>query len=226
MTDLLLSERSLIIVKKETENMSRPVSIDKKVILEAARGIFLKYGYSASSKKIAGKAGVSEGSLFKHYKTKTDLFMAAMEDNAGISSWEEQLMKSTGKGDIRKNLQSVGLQVLEHLQVVLPRMMMVHSSGITIAPQHYKTAGVPHPIQRLYAVAHYFRAEMKLGRLAMRNPELEAQIFLGTLVHYVVQKTIFNFRIVAPEVYVRAVVDMFMTLQEKSAMSKGGDAGK
>jgi len=203
--------------------MSRPASIDTKTILEAARLVFLENGYNASTKKIAKKAGVSEGSLFKHFKTKTDLFMAAMEDDDGITSWEEKLMGSAGKGNIRSNLESVGLQVLRNMQIVLPRIMMVRSSGITLQGQDYSgSRETPHPIRKLYALANYFRAEVKYGRLVMENPELDAQIFLGTLAYYVFQQVVFNFCIVTPEKYVRSVVDMFMAMHNRKTSTRTG----
>ena len=62
--------------------MARPVSINNESILEAAQKVFLKHGYKAGTKLIAREAGISEGSLFKHFKTKTDLFVAAMEAEA------------------------------------------------------------------------------------------------------------------------------------------------
>lgn len=197
--------------------MARPASIKKEAILEAARKVFLEHGYKASTKVVARAAGISEGSLFKHFKTKTDLFMAAMEDDAGISSWEEKLMESAGKGDMRKNLEIVGREVLGHLHIILPRIMMVRSSGITIAPHQCAGSGVPHPVQRLHALANYFKAEIRHGRMAMSNPQVYAQIFLGALVHYVFQKTVFNFTSVSTEMFVRTVVDMTL----KAATPRG-----
>jgi len=191
--------------------VSRPVSIKNEAILGAARKVFLQHGYQAGTKKVAREAGVSEGSLFKHFKTKADLFMAAMETDAGILSWEEKLMKSVGKGDVRKNLESAGMQILEHLEVMLPCVMMVRSSGITIAQPHRQDGSrVPHPIQRMYALANYFRAESKAGRLVIKNPEVQAQILFGTMAHYVFNKIVCDFRLVSPVVYVRTVVDMIL----------------
>lgn len=202
--------------------MSRPVSIKNEAILEAARKIFLQHGYQASTKRVAREAGVSEGSLFKHFKTKADLFMAAMETDAGILSWEEKLMASVGKGDVRKNLESAGMQILEHLEVMLPCVMMVRSSGITIAQPHRNgDSGVPHPIQRMHALANYFRAEVKAGRLAMKNTEVQAQIFFGTLAHYVFNKTVCDFRLVSPVVYVRTVVEMILRASTPEQGKKG-----
>jgi AcrR family transcriptional regulator len=46
-------------------------------IFEAAIEVFAQKGYSASStSEIASKAGVAEGTIFRHYKTKKDLLLS------------------------------------------------------------------------------------------------------------------------------------------------------
>jgi len=203
--------------------MSRPVSIQSKSILEAAQKIFLKHGYKASTKLIAREAGVSEGSLFKHFKTKTELFVAAMETEVGGTSWEEELIKSAGRGDLRKMLEKAGTQLLERLEIILPRLIMVRSSGMVLArPRNCCSSDLPGPIRKLRALASYFRAEIKAGRLVMNNPEVYAQIFIGTLTHYVIQKMIFNYRAVSPKVYVDTVVDMIMRAATPVGKSRKG----
>ena len=202
--------------------MSRPVSIHTESILKAAQKIFLKRGYKASTKMIASEAGISEGSLFKHFKTKQDLFVAAMEADVGGVAWADELMKSAGSGDMRAALEKAGMQMLQRLEIVLPRMIMVRSSGIVLArPSTCGGHDLPGPIRKLHTLANYFRAEAKTGRLAMRNPELYAQIFMGTLTHYVIQKMIFKFRAVSPKVYVNTVVDMILR-----AVTPSGKGGK
>lgn len=49
----------------------------KKRITDAAKEVFLSEGYqNATTKKIARKAGVGEGTIFNHYKSKSDLLIA------------------------------------------------------------------------------------------------------------------------------------------------------
>jgi AcrR family transcriptional regulator len=59
-------------------NASDHKMTDKQVrIIEAAVEIFSTKGYSASStSEIAQKAGVAEGTIFRHYKTKKDLLLS------------------------------------------------------------------------------------------------------------------------------------------------------
>ena len=191
--------------------MSRPISIQCEAILEAARTVFLEHGFQASTAQVARAAGISEGSLFKHFKTKNALFLAAMDLEISGSTWQDLLNQSVGAGDLHKTLEAAGLQILNHFQILLPRIMMVRSSGIVLTgPHQCRTAPIPRPIEKLRALAGYFRAEVKLGRLAMANPVVQAQVFFGALTHYVFQETVFGFRAAPPKVYVRTVVDMIL----------------
>lgn len=192
--------------------MARPVGIQKDAILKAARRIFLRYGYHAGTRQVARAAGISEGSLFKRFKTKNDLFLAAMDaETGGALAWAEELRESVGTGDLRATLQSVGLKILDHFQVILPRIIMVRSSGILVAGHaRCSTGHTPRAVQEMHALADYFRAEIRQGRLVMPNPEVYAQVLLGTLTHYVIQEILFGFRAASPAVYVRTVVDMIL----------------
>ena len=203
-----MSER-LLIKKKESSSMARPQSIQTGTILDAARKVFMRDGYQAGTARIAREAGVSEGSLFKHFKSKANLFLAAMEVEAGGTAWEERLMAGVGKGDPRKTLESAGLQLLEQLRLTLPRLMMVNASGVTI-PNHDLPGEVPHPIQKMEVLSRYFTAEIRAGRLAMASPRIQAHLFLGALAHYAWCETLFGYRSATPAVYVKTLVDTLL----------------
>ena len=61
--------------------MPRPVSIQDEVILSAARELFLERGIDVATSEIAARAGVSQGTIFKRFRTKQALFNAAMNWN-------------------------------------------------------------------------------------------------------------------------------------------------
>ncbi len=190
--------------------MARPVSIKTDAILGAARKVFLQQGYQASTVEVAREAGVSEGTLFKRFATKSNLFMAAMDASPEDVSWEEDLLRSAGAGDLRETLESAGRRILEHMQVILPQVMMIRAHGIVLRHPGRNSDGTPHPIHRVRVLAGYFRAEVQQGRLVMENPEVQAQLFIGALTHYVFQDTVFGYRSVAPLAYVRTLVDMVL----------------
>ena len=82
--------------------MPRPISIKDQTIIDAARAIFLERGFAATTAEVAGRAGVSEGTLFNRFHSKVGLFQAAMALEAidFIDGVEERV----GVGDLREHL--------------------------------------------------------------------------------------------------------------------------
>jgi len=68
--------------------MARPRSEDKRnAIIEAATRVIVTHGLSAPTAMIAREAGVSNGSLFTYFETKTDLLnQLYLELKAGMAS--------------------------------------------------------------------------------------------------------------------------------------------
>ncbi|WP_438446680.1 TetR/AcrR family transcriptional regulator [Gorillibacterium sp. sgz5001074] len=65
------------LVRLTDEDDSAKMTDKQAKILEAAIEIFAEKGYSATStSEIAQKAGVAEGTIFRHYKTKKDLLLS------------------------------------------------------------------------------------------------------------------------------------------------------
>jgi len=188
--------------------MSRPVAIQDNAILQAARAVFLKHGYRASTLDVARKAGVSEGSLFKRFRTKTELFLAAMTgDVSGHDrSWQDRMTHAAGRDPIRETLERYGRDLLAHLQILTPRIMMVNASGITFA-KPYLLNRRPPPLEHIAILTTYFRSEQKRCRLRISAPEAQAHLFIGALSHYVFCEAIFGYRSATPRVYVRNLVD-------------------
>ena len=63
-------------IAEEGSPESEHITEKQKQILLAAAELFGEKGYAATTtKEIAVKAGVAEGTIFKHYKTKKDLMM-------------------------------------------------------------------------------------------------------------------------------------------------------
>lgn len=199
--------------------MSRPMTIQNEAILEAARKVFLRHGYQASTARVAREAGVSEGSLFKHFKSKCELFAAAMRAETRIQECEDWLMQSVGKGDIRENLKQAARQLLKHLQTVIPRILMFRSSGVTVSGS-CPAGGRPPSVQHMRVVAAYLREEIKLGRLVMDSPEMRAHVLVGGLSHYVTCDVLFHYRPGSPSAYLRTLVEA--VLPTSVFPSKGG----
>ena len=101
--------------------MPRPRSIDDATILEAAREVFVAKGASATTRQVAERAGVSEGVLFQRYKTKADLFFAALAppvaDPAAVLPNGAEAV-----GD-REALEEAALRILAYFREAMPLLL-------------------------------------------------------------------------------------------------------
>ncbi len=101
--------------------MPRPRTIDDATLLAAAREVFVEKGPAATTREVAQRAGVSEGVLFQRYKTKADLFFAALAPPAAdptsiLPSGEEAV------GD-RAALEEAALRMLGYFRETMPLLL-------------------------------------------------------------------------------------------------------
>ena len=111
--------------------MARPRKITVEQILKAAQAVFLEKGFGASTNEIATRAGISEGSIFKRFSTKEDLFLAAM-GMSKVSNLTQSISAMAGQGDLKANLKQIETEMIDFFQEMLPKMMMVRSKGLPI----------------------------------------------------------------------------------------------
>lgn len=162
--------------------MSRPRKYDDSAILEAAAAVFLEQGSGASTASVAERAGVSEGILFKRFKTKEGLFAAAMAAGPGSHQWRNDLLESVGQGTPRDNLKVAILALLRELAKFIPKLMVLEGQG-----RHHLLRGPKAPpIEDAAAIANYLKQEVKAGRLQMDCFELHSHEIVGAVVHYTV----------------------------------------
>lgn len=172
--------------------MARPAVIQDADILNAAREVFTSRGFRATTAEVAARAGVSEGSIFKRFRSKFELFRAAMGSLDHEPAFIAALAASAGKGVLRTNLISLGRHLVAHMREVVPLHLVAFSNpGPDGTPQHLRDTR-PLPLRILKAMSGYFEAEMRAGRLARRDPEIVARTFIGAIHQYVVFDLLFQ----------------------------------
>ncbi len=154
--------------------------ISDERILDAARDVFLESGIQATTAQVALRAGVSEGSIFKRFRTKAELFQAAMS-----SMNEPPLLKDlgarVGSGVLRDDLYELGLGMIGFFRNIVPLMMMAWSNPGPGGLPHPLSGPNPPPIRAMKSLAGFFDGEMRAGRLRRSDPEIVARAFLGSL---------------------------------------------
>lgn len=62
--------------------MGRPKTIEDGELLAIARNVFREHGHTVTTRDVAKAAGISQAVLYQRFKTKDDLFIAALTLNA------------------------------------------------------------------------------------------------------------------------------------------------
>jgi AcrR family transcriptional regulator len=202
--------------------MARTPSITDEEILQAARDAFFESGLSATTAEIARRAGISEGTIFRRFPTKHELFMAAM----GISprpTWialTEEFQESGGD-DVRTNLTRLAHEMIAFFEELIPKMSMVMADGSARAEMFERMAEPP-PVRGLKALATYLQSEQRRGRVRRCDTEIAARMFLGSIQNYAFFEFCgFNDFLPMPQqTFVRGVVDNLLRGIEQAPPSK------
>lgn len=150
-----------------------------------AREVFLELGIRATTAEVATRAGIAEGTIFHRFKSKEELFRAAMNfDPDAALLLAQTLLTRAGQGDLRSTLVEFAERFMELGRAAMPMMMMSWSNPENMCATDRTTERATRYHNVLAALGAYFEAEMKGGRLRATDPEVMARILLGSLHHY------------------------------------------
>ncbi len=164
--------------------MGRPAVVSTEQILEAARELFLEQGFGVTTAVIARRAGVSEGSIFKRFASKEELFFAAL----GIPDppWTAGLEEGAGQGEITENLRLLLLSLIEFFRELLPRVTVLWSCrGLAKGPSFWQDWPDSPPMRGLKQLTQYLDREMALSRIRPCNAEVLARVLLGSAQNFI-----------------------------------------
>lgn len=159
--------------------MARPVSIRDEDILDAAREVFRAHGVRATSAMVAERARVSEGIIFRRFKTKEGLFRAALNLDLIEPPEVAELEQRVGTGTVVENLHDAGVALVGIIKVQIPlKLLAMTNPGTNDSPVSASSSGTP---RELYftRIVNYVQGEVSLGRLRAVPPEVFTYAFLG-----------------------------------------------
>lgn len=162
--------------------MARPAQIDTDTIVERARELFLEHGFSLSTAAIARELGISEGSIYKRFASKDELFCAAM--GLPDCDFAREWPALAGQGTPRDNLVAVGSELVAYFRELLPRMMMLWSQSGPNPLEAIQAGEEPSPRVLQRELTTYLDAEMRQGRLRDGDPIVAARMLLGAFHNY------------------------------------------
>lgn len=159
----------------------------REKILEAARETFIKKGYKgATTRKIAQKAGVSEVTLFRKFKTKSSLLKEILNENTTLSS---RIFNELLESDLRdkpkeflKKLAEKFFNMIIEKKIDLIFIILVEKELEEHGLEEWELLDSIN--KTLYSnLTRYFKEQIKKGNIREINPETAALTFISYLSH-------------------------------------------
>ena len=153
-------------------------------ILDAAAHVMRTRGLArATTKEIAKAAGLSEAALYKHFRDKTDLFLAVLRERvpSDLGSVLTDLDNRVGQGSVRDTLEEVARSAIAFYTETCPIAASLFSEPQLLAAHREalieRGTGPHRPRDTLTA---YFAAEQQAGRVGGDvDPHAAAALLFG-----------------------------------------------
>ena len=152
-------------------------------IVDAAERVVRERGLArTTTKEIARAADYSEGTLYKHFESKEDLFLAVLAERLpSFVVLVEELPARVGRGTVRETLEEVATNALTYYAEIVPMAASIFSEPGLLARHREglrKRGAGPQMINE--TLASYLEAEERLGRVRENaDPEAAAAMILG-----------------------------------------------
>ncbi len=152
----------------------------REAILEAARRQFLALGYDASLEAVAADAQVSRQTIYNLYGGKDELFVAVLANRAEqLTAPLATASDAVGPNAVLTELgRRFGDAILSPESVQFQRAVIACAQRFPKLAKSFYEAG---PAKTMLRLASYLEAETKRGRLAVSDPLLAAEHFMGML---------------------------------------------
>jgi AcrR family transcriptional regulator len=170
--------------------VDRPPLTTRERILTAAIDVMHTRGIAAATTRtIAGQAGISEGLIYRYFQSKLDVLRTAVHEYV-VPAFNEALLElplAVGSGDPAAHLERIANAALAYYRDLVPLLAALFSDNALI--DWYRSSlrannGGPHRAVRI--VGEYVAAEQERGRIpASLEPLTAAHMLLGALFQHV-----------------------------------------
>lgn len=162
----------------------------RKQLLEIAMKLFSEQGFDGTSTRaIAEAAGINEALIFRHFRSKEDLFWAVLSarvERRGRSRRIREFIES--QVDFRDVLVGIAETLLERTDDDAAVTRLLFYSALRnreLSARFFRTYGQ----EKLDMLADYVQAGIRAGHFRAVNPVIAARSFLGMIVyHYLVEE--------------------------------------
>jgi AcrR family transcriptional regulator len=150
-----------------------------------ARQVFLELGIRATTSEVAARAGIAEGTIFHRFKSKEELFRAAMNfDPDTALTLVEELLAPAAAQDPRQTLLEFAESFIDFGRVAIPVMMMSWSNPENHLCAERSSERATRYQRVLGALNAFFGRQLEAGRLRVAEPEVMSRMLIGSLHHF------------------------------------------
>ena len=161
----------------------------RQQIIDAAEQVMREVGLTgATTKEIARAAGYAEGTIYKYFSSKQELFIATFWENLpSFVSAVQAAVERAGEGTVEANIEAIALATLGYYEKIVPITAAFFADPELLGRLREWIREQPGdantPPQR---VAAYIKREQELGRINKQADALGiATLLLGACFHRV-----------------------------------------
>lgn len=181
-------------------------------IVRVASLLFAKNGFrGTTTRSIAGKAGISEAVIFKHFRRKTDLYKAIIDSKCTDEGGESILMNATkGKSGVEAFRVIADFLLKTHQEDPSFMRLLIFSAleNQDLSEFFIKTKG----LELLGFMKERIEELIRKKVLRKVDPDVAARAFLGMVVHFSIMQELYGLKryFKKPNRYVSGIfVDIF-----------------
>lgn len=185
---MILSPHRMKGVKQERERKERLSGEERRTrIIDAALKLFADKGFSGTrTREIAELAGISETLIFQHFKTKEDLYRAALRELFGQHPVMPDIEEMMAKKDDFGVLSTLALHVIRHNRQDRKIMRLAIFSALEgphLADIFRDRKETEPSLPEL--LGGYVQQRMDEGAFKKVNAQIAAQLFVEAIFMYV-----------------------------------------
>jgi AcrR family transcriptional regulator len=166
--------------------MARPKTISDEDLLDIAKECFLEGGPQVPTRVIAEKVGISQPALFKRFKNKEELFMAAIATKDVLQlvvdniTW---LSTHPKEAPFQPQLEELLERLWRMLLELVPRMIAMYTHKGKLDPLFFlKSFKKPPPVKMLEALTGFVKRAQQNRQIQQElDPGITAMNIMGTL---------------------------------------------
>lgn len=151
----------------------------------------MELGIRATTSEVATRAGIAEGTIFHRFKSKQELFRAAMnfDPDAALALVNDlPLQPAAHVGERDASLRQALLRFAEGFmafgRIAIPVMMMSWSNPESQMCAERTDERTSRYRKVLGGLSAFFEREMAAGNLRRADPEVMARMLVGSLHHF------------------------------------------